>query len=236
MTLMLTRNDRPRRPLAVVFSDNSTGPADGDDTAALAAMLAAAEGWRFEVATAGPNGEMTVQAALQRPDLRLYAQPGASGDDEQAFRRQRADKAAIRRYVHGGGRYLGVCMGAFLAEPGFFNLFPGRVGEYYSSKGATVTSADPALVLIHWRGQPRLMYFQDGGYMVPKRKAPGVQVLARYPNGSIAAMVTRSGNGKVALCGPHPEAPPEWFHTEELAYTGPTQDLGDDLVATLMAP
>lgn len=223
------------RPLAVVYSDDWTGPADGDDTGALAAMLTAT-GWNFDIVTAGPHGAMSVRKTLTRSDVRLYAQPGADGDDEAAFRRQKHDKKAIRSYVAGGGRYLGVCMGGFLAEPGFFDIFPGRVDEYYSSKGAEVTTDDPAVIPVLWRGQRRPMYFQDGGYMVPKRKACDVTVLARYTNGSIAALVARYGRGKVGLCGPHPEAPESWYREANLTYVGPTQDLGSDLVDTLMAP
>jgi glutamine amidotransferase-like uncharacterized protein len=223
------------RPIAVVFSDDSTGAADGDDTGAMAAMLTASA-WNFEVITAGPRGSMSVPEALARPDVRLYAQPGADGDDDAAFRRQKRDKPAIRDYVAQGGRYLGICMGGFLAEPGHFNLFRGRVNEYYSSRGASVTTDDAAVIPVLWRGRRRKMYFQDGGYMVPKRKATGITVLATYTNGSIAACVAPFGLGKVGLCGPHPEAPPEWYSDEKLRYAGPTQDLGDDLVDTLMAP
>lgn len=224
-----------RRPLAVVYSDDSTGPADGDDTGAVGAMLTST-GWNFEILTAGPKGEMSVREALALPDVRLYAQPGADGDDDAAFRRQKRDKAAIRSYVADGGRYLGICMGGFLAEPGFFNIFPGRVDEYYSSKGASVTTDDPAVIPVLWRGVRRSMYFQDGGYMVPKRKAADLTVLARYTNGSIAAVVARHKRGKVGLCGPHPEAPHCWYREADLTYAGPTQDLGNDLVDTLMAP
>jgi Biotin-protein ligase, N terminal len=226
---------RATRPLAVVYSDDWTGPADGDDTAAMAAMLTATS-WNFEILRAGPRGTMSVREALARPDVRVYAQPGADGDDEAAFRRQKRDKAAIRTYVAEGGRYLGICMGGFLAEPGFFNVFPGRVDEYYSSKGASVTTDDPAVIPVLWRGQRRPMYFQDGGYMVPKRKATGVTVLARYTNGSIAALVASYGRGKVGLCGPHPEAPEDWYREANLVYVGSNQDLGEDLVDTLMAP
>lgn len=232
----VTRPVQAGGPVAVVYSDRWTGPADGDDTGAVAAMLTAVPGWNFDIITAGPHGVMPVAEALARPDVSLYAQPGADGDDESAYRRQRRDRAVIREFVRSGGRYLGICMGGFLAEPGFFNLFRGRVDEYYSSKGASVNTPDPALVPVDWNGATRWMYFQDGGYMVPSKSATEVRVLGRYSNGTIAALVAPFGRGKVGLCGPHPEAPPEWYRTARLRYPGPTQDLGDELVTALMMP
>ncbi len=222
--------------VAVVYSDDFTGPTDGDDTGAVSAMLASAAAWNFRVITAGPNGTMSVPEALARPEVRLYAQPGADGDDDDAYRRQKRDKAAIKHFVRDGGRYLGICMGGFLAEPGHFNVFSGRVNEYYSSRGASVSTADPAVIPVIWRGARRAMYFQDGGYMIPRRKSTGVTVLARYTNGAIAALVASYGRGKVGLCGPHPEAPTEWYRKGNLTYGGSTQDLGEDLINTLMAP
>lgn len=234
----MTPNSNPEgpRPIAVVYSDDATGAADGDDTAAVAAMLTAAKGWNFEVITAGPNGTLPVRTALERPGVRLYAQPGAAGDDRAAYRRQRRDKSSIRAFVRAGGRYLGICMGGFLAEPGFFNLFRGRVDEYYSSPGAAVRTPDPAVIPITWRGTTRQMYFQDGGFMVLARRTSGITVLARYSNGAVAALVAPYGHGKIGLCGPHPEAPSEWYLETGLPYRGHTQDLGDDLIDTLMAP
>jgi glutamine amidotransferase-like uncharacterized protein len=223
-------------PVGVVYSDDSTGPADGDDTRALVTLLRGNARWNFHVLTVGPNGTMPVQEALAAPEVRLYAQPGADGDDSSAYKRQKGDKAAIRDFVRRGGRSLGICMGGFLAEPGHFNIFRGRVNEYYSSRGASVTTADPALVCVTWRGTPRQLYFQDGGYMVPHRKAVGVTVLARYSNNTIAALVASFGRGKVGLSGPHPEAPPGWYRDGGLCYPGSTRDLGDDLVNTLMSP
>lgn len=222
------------RPLAVVYSDDATGPDDGDDTAALASMLA--EGpLGFDVVTAGPRGETTVREALARPEVVLHAQPGGGGDDSDAFRRQRGDKGAIRDFVAAGGRYLGVCMGAYLAERAFFDLFPGRVDSYCAQRGATVADDDPAIVTVLWRGAPRRLFYQDGGVMVPRRRARGeVIALAHYPDRSIAAAVTPFGSGRVGLCGPHPEAPQAWFDDAGLPGVGPTRDLGDDLVVTLM--
>jgi glutamine amidotransferase-like uncharacterized protein len=80
------------------------------------------------------------------------------------------------------------------------------------------------------------MYFQDGGYIVPNRRVTGVEVLARYSNGPVAALVADAKAGKVGICGPHPEAPRAWYAEGKLSYPGTTQDLGDDLVAALMKP
>lgn len=88
-----------------------------------------------------------------------------------------------------------------------------------------------------WRDTTRAMYFQDGGYMVPGCKSTRITVLARYTNGALVALVAPPyGRGKVGLCGPHPEAPAEWYWQANLSYGGSTQGLGDDLVSTLMAP
>ena len=84
-------------------------------------------------------GALVVREALARPDVVLHAQPGGDGEDTEAFGRQRRDKDVIRDFVAAGGRYLGVCMGAYLAERSFFDLFPGRVDSYCAQRGATVT-------------------------------------------------------------------------------------------------
>lgn len=120
----------------------------------------------------------------------LFAHPGASGDDEAAFRRLRADKGAIRRFVHGGGCYLGVCRGAFLVERGVIR---------------------------------------------PTRRALAeTEILATHADGTVAACITRCGDGAVGVVGPHPEAPPSWFHDHGVDLPADhDHDLGIDLVDTL---
>ncbi|HEX8759408.1 MAG TPA: hypothetical protein VF734_05395 [Pseudonocardiaceae bacterium] len=39
------------------------------------------------------------------------------------------------------------------------------------------------------------MYFQESGYMVPRRESTGITVLSRYTNGAIAALVAPYGRG-----------------------------------------
>lgn len=242
----------PGAPVAVVFADAWTRPSaedPTDDTEAVAALLRAS-GHGFTVRTVGPAGEQELRAALADPRVVLFAYPGGSGDDTSAYRRLRGDRGPIRRFVRGGGRYLGICMGAFLAERGFLGLLDGRVDEYWSRPGATVTTPDPCLVTVDWRGHEREMYFQDGGaIVVPRRTRKGMTVLATYGDGPIAAAVSPFGAGAVGLVGPHPDAPFSWIrdhvsdarripripqdNTEDPA--GPAFDLGVDLVDTLMA-
>lgn len=60
---------------------------------------------------------------------------------------------------------------------------------------APVTTADPAVIPVIWRGRRRPMYFQESGYMVPRRESTGITVLSRYTNGAIAALVAPYGRG-----------------------------------------
>jgi len=143
----------------------------------------------------------------------------------------------IRNWVRGGGRYLGICMGGYLAgrDPGF-GLLPGDSDEYITAAGATVRTDGDAMVTVSWRGQPRHLYFRDGPYF-RLRPNYGATVLATYSNGLAAAVVARYGRGSVGVSGPHPEAPASWYRESGLTNPdGVRLDLGYDLVeATLNA-
>lgn len=170
----------------------------------------------------------------------LYVQPGGTNGQEvsTAWRLMQRDPGfspeLVRAYVRGGGHYLGLCMGGYLAgrEPGF-GLLPGDSGQYISSGGATVTDEQDHLVDVSWRGQPQRMYFQDGPYF--DVDGPGADVLARYTNDRAAAVVAGYGAGRVAVSGPHPEAPADWYRDYELSDESRTGlALGEDLLHTLM--
>jgi glutamine amidotransferase-like uncharacterized protein len=140
--------------------------------------------------------------------------------------------------VHGGGRYLGICMGGYLAgsRPGY-NLLTGNWADYTQTHGAEVTDARDAVISVRWpaahRPAMRKIYYQDGPYFWLDGPAKA-RVLARYTNGLIAAMVVRFGDGAVGVCGPHPEANRSWYQAAGLRYPGPTDDLGRQLVDAIM--
>jgi glutamine amidotransferase-like uncharacterized protein len=168
---------------------------------------------------------------------RLYAQGGGGASLRRAYRQMKPYAATIREYVRAGGRYLGICMGGYLAGHWQgFKLLPEDTDQYITSPGASVRHAKDTLVEVAWGTEHARMFFQDGPvFRIPPGPSRSL-VLARYAsNGEIAAMVTPYGKGWVGVCGPHPEAPQDWY----VAHGLPPQQisstrLGHALVDALM--
>lgn len=201
---------------------------------ALAEMLLRSS-WGFEVEFVGPRERRSLSGQILA-EAALYAQPGG-GTLEKSYRCLSAQSEQVRSYVASGGRYLGICLGGYLAgaTPGF-DLLPGDTDRYIDLAGASVRHDGDAIVSVLWRGQRRDMYFQDGPAFI-LHSQDGVQILARYTNGAIAALITPFGQGRVGVVGPHPEATAEWFDDiggRRCAVD--CSDLGQDLVDTLMRP
>ena len=219
----------PSRSLALVYR----GPASEPGCPEAVAELLRASRWQLEVAYVGPR-EARPLTAETLAQAALYAQPGG-GELGRAYRRLRRHAPAIRSYVRAGGRYLGFCLGGYLAgeTPGF-GLLPGDTDQYISSPGASITGAQDAVTTVRWRGDPRRMYFQDGPYFDLDPARGAATILAVYDNGLPAALVAPHGRGSVGVVGPHPEATPDWFSGAGLRLEPAATDLGLDLLDELM--
>lgn len=130
---------------------------------------------------------------------------------------------AVRDFVSGGGRYLGFCLGAYLAgsDPGF-DLIPDgdEVLNEIEQPGAAVTNINDTVIEVDWTfstgskagetKKNRWLYFQDGaGFELAQGSR--AKVLGRYSsNGDVAAILNSYGKGWVANVGPHPEADESW--------------------------
>ncbi|MEV5986746.1 BPL-N domain-containing protein [Streptomyces sp. NPDC052051] len=219
--------DEQGRPLALVYRGRASSPGCPE---AVAELLAAGP-WNLDVRFTGPREELPLTAETLSRAL-VYAQPGG-GTLSPAYRKLRRQRDAIRDFVQGGGRYLGFCLGAYLAgaTPGF-DLLPGDTDQYISAPGCTIHHDGNTLVEVAWRGRPRTVFFQDGPYFVLDRNADP-EVLATYPNGLPAALVTPFGAGRVGVTGPHPEATDDWFTDYDLPVQN-NRDLAMDLVDTVL--
>jgi glutamine amidotransferase-like uncharacterized protein len=214
---------------ALVYRGPATLPGCSE---AMAALLATSR-WGFDVRYVGPEEELKLTARVLAT-ASLYVQPGG-GTLRKGYRHMKSHKSDIQEYVHAGGRYLGICLGGYLAgaTPGF-ELLPGDTDRYVSSPGAEVATTKGTIVAVHWGTGTRHMYFEDGPYFW-LHDGSEATVLATYPNGKIAALSAAYGSGCVAVVGPHPEADRSWYADFRLTNPDGIQfDLGHDLIDRAM--
>ncbi|MFC4493841.1 BPL-N domain-containing protein [Streptomyces ovatisporus] len=222
---------RRGRPRALVYR----GPAVCPGCAESAAALLRGAPRPCAVTYCGPR-ERVPLSADSLADAEVYVQAGGPDDVDGAWTEVRGSARAVREWVRAGGRYLGFCMGGYLAgsDPGF-GLLPGDTDAYTTTPGASVRTSRDTVIAVRWRGRERHMYFQDGPYF-DLRKGADATVLATYGNGTVAALVAPFGEGRVGVSGPHPEADRSWYDEAGLSNPdGVRLDLGHDLVEVTTA-
>jgi glutamine amidotransferase-like uncharacterized protein len=137
----------------------------------------------------------------------MVAFPGGFGDAmayDKFFRRKAAN--AVADYVARGGRYLGVCMGAYWAGSHFFDILDGvDATQYIKRPGADVKRSYGTVAPVIWEGKPETMYFYDGCALVGDESK--FETVARYHNGDPMAII----QNKIGLIGCHPESQQYWF-------------------------
>ena len=221
----------PGRDLALVYRGPASTPGCPE---AVAAALERSR-WGLTVHFVGPAEERPLDPEVLA-GAALYAQPGGGGL-RRAYRKVRRQAPAVREYVASGGRYLGFCLGGYLAgeTPGF-GLLPGDADRFISSPGARPDSADDAVVTVTWGGSRRRMFFQDGPWFDLDSARGPADVLATYDNGLPAAVVAPFGRGAVGVVGPHPEAHADWYAAYGLPLPDDVRaDLTQDLIDRVMS-
>ena len=244
------------KPVAVVY----TGTA-GDGTCAAHNLEAFGYEVVFFPGKDGNGNELMLSKLLSTATL--YVQPGGgggSGPEVNYTVNRNAVKdydSDIRNFVQNGGRYIGICAGAFLADdnppeyPGF-----GLLGsyvytmDYITQPNAEVRDQKEHIITVNWgsSGQaPRKVVFQNGPSFAlqPACKAvptcaAAVKPIGFYRNGvggskgDMASLVLPYGKGSVVLLGPHPE---EAYNQEEGGHlslycekNSPTADMFKDVV------
>lgn len=151
----------------------------------------------------------------------VYIQPG--GPDELVMRKafSKNDIVNIRQYVFNGGRFWGICAGAFFAadtliEPGNhkasgLGIIPGVVYDYSKITQARVEQ-------VSWNNETRWLYFQDGpAFKLNIDELTQVHPFAFYHDGAIAGFTSTFGKGKVMVAGPHAEATEDWYTDDNIS-------------------
>jgi glutamine amidotransferase-like uncharacterized protein len=145
--------------------------------------------------------------------------PGGTGDASR-FKKSKLKniKEELQEYISEGGKYLGICMGAYFADKRYFDILSKstRAVQYAKRTGSTIKHEKHAIVTLDWEHEEKNIYFHDGTAFVPSlfhSKING-DVVAKYKNGDAAALIQTYGKGKVGVIGPHPEAQKWWFYVQ----------------------
>lgn len=142
--------------------------------------------------------------------------PGGNGDADQFDKKLINYSKIITDYIGRGGRYLGICMGAYFAGSKFLNILRNADAvQYVKRKNSTVTREKHDVVAVSWLKEEKIIYFHDGAAFIPvgRNRIPA-RIIARYKNGDVAALIQRYKKGKIGVIGPHPEAQKWWFYSQ----------------------
>lgn len=137
-------------------------------------------------------------------DVDIVAFPGGIGDADSWDYLLKPNLEPIKEYMDNGGRYLGICMGAYWAGSDYFNLLKDvEVGQYIKRPDTDTRRPHPKEMPIVWKGRDESMFFYDGCAFGGGQ----YEIIAKYMNEDPMAII----QGKIGLIGCHPEANQHWY-------------------------
>ena len=132
--------------------------------------------------------------------------PGGIGDSDSYFdffNRNRANAIAI--FIDRGGKYVGVCMGAYWAARRYFDILNEvDAVQYIKRPTADIKRSYGTVADIDWLSQKEKMFFYDGCTFTGNGN---YDTIARYSNGDPMAII----QGNIGLIGCHPESELSWY-------------------------
>ena len=136
----------------------------------------------------------------------MVAVPGGFGDADSYDTLFKNNAQAVRGFVRQGGRYLGICMGAYWAGRHYLNILDSvDAVQYLKRPGADTRRPHAKHMSITWRGQPDHMFWYDGCALVGDNTK--FETVATYVNGDAMAII----QNRIGLIGCHPEADKFWY-------------------------
>jgi hypothetical protein len=131
--------------------------------------------------------------------------PGGFGDADSYDSLFKYNGRAVKKYIKSGGRYLGICMGAYWASSLYLNILDNVEAVQYLKRPGTDTRRPHAKNMsITWRGEPMNMFWYDGCALIGDGDK---EVIATYSNGDAMAII----QNKIGLIGCHPESEQFWY-------------------------
>ena len=138
-------------------------------------------------------------------DVDMIVVPGGIGDADTFKQLFKNNGDRVRQFIANGGRYLGICMGAYWAGSHYLNLLDSVDAVQYIRRPGTDTRRPHAKAIeVTWNGTSERMFFYDGCALT----GPGqYETVATYANGDAMAII----QNRIGLIGCHPEADKFWY-------------------------
>jgi glutamine amidotransferase-like uncharacterized protein len=138
-------------------------------------------------------------------DVDMVIFPGGIGDSDSYDTILKNNKKLVVNFVKKGGKYLGICMGAYWAGKDYFDILDGVDSLQYIKRPNTDTRRPHAKnIKVNWQGNDTTMFFYDGCAMVGDGN---YETVATYANGDAMAIIQKN----IGLIGCHPESQQFWY-------------------------
>lgn len=142
-------------------------------------------------------------------DVDIVCIPGGLGDADRYDILMKHNYKHIRNFVSSGGKYLGICLGAYWAGKHYFNILKNTEPVQYIKRPNTDTRRPHAKAIsVTWLGKKERMYFYDGCTFVGNNANP----IATYANNDPMAII----QDNIGLIGCHPESQEYWYNKSYL--------------------
>ena len=139
-------------------------------------------------------------------DVDMVAFPGGIGDSETWHSILKPNKKKVIEFVQSGGKYLGICMGAYWAGSHYFNILDDVDATRYLKRPGTDTHRPHAKnISIKWQEKSTNMFWYDGCALVGNKHK--FQTIATYANNDPMAIIQKN----IGLIGCHPESEKFWY-------------------------
>lgn len=174
------------------------------------------------------------------PNAKAFVIGGTDDDTQKILDPLYKVETDLKNYINNGGKYMGICGGAYIASKGSqwddgyedgISLVDVESAEFDKNYH------DAQIIKVQWLGVQRSLYLL-GGPAFNSSDIPEATILAKYNDNRIAAFLQNSGSGRILLCGPHPESDSTWLDGENVLNSGEwtnSWDLFLDMTRKLMA-
>lgn len=162
-------------------------------------IMCALKGYRFQLFS------RTTFANVDFSTVDMVAFPGGYGEADLFNSLVKPNAHIITNYMNNGGRFLGICMGAYWADKKYFNFLEDvRAVQYITRPRAEIHRSYATVANVKWGRSYKSMYFYDGtAFVGDKHKR-----IATYANGDTMALI----QGRVGVIGCHPESMKHWYN------------------------